>query len=216
MLCKRWSRRKEARPQEILEAALALFVQKGYAATRIEDIAREAGVTRGTPYLYFANKEEIFKAVIRELLLPEIEEASAQLANFQGNAAGLLRELVQLWWKTMGETSLSALPKLMIAEGGNFPEVLDVYEREFIHPGQSLFRRVLEMGIASGEFRPVNVEQTIDVLAAPIVMAMLSRSGNVPCGNLAADPQAYLDSFIDVALGGLLARPGEVACTAPE
>ncbi|SMC29719.1 transcriptional regulator, TetR family [Andreprevotia lacus DSM 23236] len=207
MLCKRWSRRKEARPQEILEAALNLFVQKGFSATRIEDIAREAGVTRGTPYLYFANKEEIFKAVIRELLLPEINQASAQLAEFKGSAADLLRELVWLWWRTMGETSLSALPKLMIAEGGNFPDVIDVYQREFVEPGQAIFRRVLEMGIASGEFRAVNIDQTINVLVAPIIMAMLSRSGNVPCGDMAADPEAYLNSFIEVALGGLLVRP---------
>jgi len=206
-LCKRWSRRKEARPQEILEAALAQFVQKGFSATRIEDIAREAGVTRGTPYLYFANKEEIFKAVIRELLLPQVTLAAERVADFSGCAAELLRELVQIWWRVMGETSLSALPKLMIAEGSNFPEVMDIYEREFVLPGQQLFRRVLELGIASGEFRQVDIDQTINVLVAPIVMAMLARCGNVPCGQMAADPDAYLNAFIDVTLGGLLARP---------
>ncbi|WP_245615850.1 TetR/AcrR family transcriptional regulator [Andreprevotia chitinilytica] len=206
-ISKRWSRRKEARPQEILEAALTLFVDKGFTATRIEDIAREAGVTRGTPYLYFANKEEIFKAVIRDLLLPQITEAAVLFEGYTGSAADLLRELVRIWWQNMGETQLSALPKLMIAEGGQFPDVIEVYQREFIEPGLGLFKHALEYGIARGEFRPVDVAVAAEVMAAPVVMAMLNQCANTPCNGITVDPQTYLATFLDLTLGGLMMPP---------
>ncbi|WP_432723684.1 TetR/AcrR family transcriptional regulator [Jeongeupia wiesaeckerbachi] len=205
-LCpKRWSRRKEARPHEILEAALELFAEKGYAATRIDEIAKRAGVTRGTPYLYFAGKEDIFKALINELLLPALDEAEAVLDDVEGDASERLRCVVHLWWKSMGETRLSALPKLMVAEAGNFPEVAQLYNDQFVARGEAIFRQVIEAGIASGEFRPIDVEYVLHVLCAPVVMAMLSRY--MPSSHAQLDPIRYLDTLLDLVLHGLYPHP---------
>jgi AcrR family transcriptional regulator len=201
-----WTRRKEARPQEILEAALGLFVEKGFAATKIEDIARAAGVTRGTPYLYFANKEEIFKSVICSLLVPQLAVGESLLKEWRGSTRDLLIELFQMWWRTVGDTSLSALPKLMMAEGGNFPEVMALYNEEFIVPWQGLIRMVLTRGIDQGEFVVNDMEYAIEVISAPIVMAMMLK--NTPMSCLPADFSAerYVKCTLDLFLNGLMAR----------
>lgn len=201
-----WTRRKEARPQEILEAALGLFVEKGFAATKIEDIARAAGVTRGTPYLYFANKEEIFKSVIRSLLVPQLAVGETLLQEWQGSARDLLIKLFQMWWQMVGETSFSALPKLMVAEGGNFPEVMALYNEEFIVPGQGMIRQVLLRGIASGELVVSDLDYAVHVLSAPMVMAMMLK--NTPSSCLPSDFSAerYVSCTLDLFLNGLSVR----------
>src|ERR1700751_1274747 len=91
---RRWERRKDARPQELLGAALDLFAERGFASTRLEDVARRAGVSKGTLYLYFANKEELFKAVVRENIVPAIGAAEDSIAEFEGHSADLLRKIV--------------------------------------------------------------------------------------------------------------------------
>ncbi len=91
----RRTRRKESRPNELLEAALELFVERGFAATRLEDVASRAGVSKGTLYLYFESKEELFKAVVRSGILPVIENAESMVGQFRGNASELLRSVVK-------------------------------------------------------------------------------------------------------------------------
>jgi AcrR family transcriptional regulator len=206
---KRWTRRKDARPEEILHAALSLFVEKGYSATKIEDIARAAGVTRGTPYLYFANKEKIFEAVIRELLLPQVALGDSILLNWQGSARDLLAELYGAWWQQMGETQLSALPKLMIAEAGNFPEVLKLYHDEFVVPGNALIRRTLEYGVAKGEFVVRDMDYALHILSAPIVMAMLWQHSLCRCTPEPLEPKRYLAATLDILVNGLTRRTSD-------
>ncbi|WP_375592019.1 TetR/AcrR family transcriptional regulator [Chitiniphilus eburneus] len=207
-IAKRWSRRKAARPQEILEAALDVFAEKGYAAAKVEDIARHAGVTRGTPYLYFKNKEEIFAALIRELLLPKIAFGHSLMAERGLTASQRLGKLVRTWWAEVGATRLSALPKLMIAEARNFPDVAQLYHDEFIAPGQALMQRVLEEGIASGEFRPVAADLAVHVISAPIVMLMIWQHTFAPCCvGQEVDPQLYLETLLDLLLRGLSSIP---------
>ena len=94
----RWERRKDARPQELLAAALEQFVERGYAATRLEDVAKRAGVSKGTLYLYFTNKEELFKAVVRENIVQAIGEAEQDAAVFEGHSGELLRTILMAWW----------------------------------------------------------------------------------------------------------------------
>ena len=92
-------RRKEARPGELLAAALELFVEKGYAATRSEEVARRAGVSKGTLFLYFASKEELFKATVREHVLPSVAAAEG-LARTEGvSASQLLEWLLRGWFE---------------------------------------------------------------------------------------------------------------------
>lgn len=199
-------RRKEARPQEILQAALGLFVEKGYAASKMEDIARAAGVTRGTPYLYFANKEEIFKALIREMLLPKLELGESMLAEHQGSSRDLLVGFLQALWQKMTESGLSALPKLMLAEAGNFPDVARVYHESFEVPGVNLFRQVLARGVASGEFRQMDIDMVCHVVVAPLIMQMISNNSAVPqCADM-REPERYVAAVVDLVLAGVLAN----------
>jgi len=132
----RWRRRKEARPEEILEAALELFTEKGFAATRITDVARKAGISKGTLYLYFDNKEAIFRAVVQEMITPQLEREEALVDAYQGPTDVLFREMIHDWWEYIGNSKLSAIPKLMIAEAGNFPELAEFFVRR-IQPGGS-------------------------------------------------------------------------------
>src|SRR5882672_2570528 len=107
----RWKRRKDARPGEIVAAALEVFVERGFAATKLADVARRAGVTKGTVYLYFESKEALFKAVVRETIVPIFARGEQLVAEYRGSAANLFGELVRKWWELIGETSLSGIPK---------------------------------------------------------------------------------------------------------
>jgi AcrR family transcriptional regulator len=128
-------RRKEARPAELTAAALELFVEKGFVGTRLDDVAARAGVSKGTLYLYFDSKEALFKAVIREGILPILDEGAGMVDNFTGSSADLLRGLILEWWKRIGSTSLGGVPKLMISESGNFPELANYYHDTVITRG---------------------------------------------------------------------------------
>ena len=154
----RWTRRKEARPEEITAAALELFVERGFAATRLEDVAARAGVSKGTVYLYFANKEELFKAVVREGLVSPIAEMKDYVAQFPGSTFDLLRMLVLGWWEKVGATRMAGIPKLLLGESGNFPELVRFYLAEVVEPGHAVMTAIVKRGIARGEFRKVNPE----------------------------------------------------------
>ena len=200
----RWARRKEARPQELLEAALDLFVERGYAATRLDDVARQAGVSKGTLYLYFTNKEELFKAVVRESLFPMLTEAEEIIRQYQGSSAELFREFILKWWEKIGDTKLSGITKLMMAESGNFPEVTQFYHDEVILRSNAIIIQMLERGIARGEFRRVDSALANRVICAPIIMLMMWKHSFGACQIEAVSPQEYLDCFIDLLLRGLL------------
>jgi AcrR family transcriptional regulator len=200
----RWERRKDARPQELLEAALDLFVERGYAATRLEDVARRAGVSKGTLYLYYENKEELFKAVVRSSIVPVIGATEVSVAEFHGHSADLLRQLVLSWWETLGATKVSGIIKLVTAESDNFPELACFYQEEVINRGTRAMSTMLERGIARGDFRPINVPMMTQVLVAPMLMLITWKHSVGPCPRAELDPQAFLDTFLDMALHGLL------------
>ena len=120
-------RRKEARPGELLEAALDLFVEKGFAATRSEEVAARAGVSKGTLFLYFPSKEELFKAVVRDNIVVTIGAAEQDAAAFDGPSGELLGTLLMRWWTEIWATPLGGITKLMLAEGNNFPELAQFY-----------------------------------------------------------------------------------------
>jgi AcrR family transcriptional regulator len=207
----RWERRKDARPQELLAAAIDLFVERGFASTRLEDVARRAGVSKGTLYLYFDNKEELFKAVVRDSIVPAVAEAELSIAEFEGHSADLLRSVVLSWWQRIGATKASGIIKLVTAEAGNFPELAQFYQDEVIARGTKMIASMLERAVARGEFRPVNVSQMTQVLIAPMLMLITWKHSVCPCERSELDPQAFLDTFLDVALHGLLpagAAPG--------
>ena len=134
----RWERRKDARPQELLAAALDLFVERGFASTRLEDVAKRAGVSKGTLYLYFENKQELFKAVVRDNIVQSIGEAEDSMAASDSSSAELLRSMMMQWWEEFGATKLAGLTKLMLAEANNFPELAQFYNEEVVTRGNAL------------------------------------------------------------------------------
>lgn len=201
----RWTRRKEARPQELLAAALDLFVERGFAATRLDDVAKMAGVSKGTLYLYFTSKEELFKAVVRENVVPLLGEAEQLMDTHTGSSADLLRGFIMTWWQKIGETKLSGISKLMTAESGNFPEVAQFYHDEVIVRCNVFINRMLQRGIDSGEFRAMNVEMANRVIVAPVLMLMLWKHSFGACQAEHISPEAYLDCMIDLLLHGMLA-----------
>ena len=201
----RWTRRKTARPQELIAAALDLFVERGFAATRLEDVAALAGVSKGTLYLYFTSKEELFKAVVRENMIPLLGEAEDMIDRYPGHSAELFREIMMGWWAKIGDTKLSGITKLMLAESGNFPEVARFYHEEVIIRANRMVMRLLERGMARGEFRTLDVTQATHVIIAPVLMLMLWNHSFNPSRPESIAPQAYLQCLIDLLLNGMAA-----------
>ena len=199
----RWTRRKEARPGELLEAALDLFVERGFAGTRLEDVAKLAGVSKGTLYLYYTGKEELFKAVVRETLLPKIDEAAILISNFEGDSIELFRSIIYRWWEKIGNTKLAGLSKLVMSESGNFPELASFYHNEFILRGASTIANVLERGIARGDFRAIDAKQSTQIIIAPLMMLMMWKHSLGASKIDPISPESYLDNLIDVCLYGL-------------
>jgi AcrR family transcriptional regulator len=200
----RWERRKDARPQELLAAALDLFVERGYASTRLEDVAKRAGVSKGTLYLYFTNKEELFKAVVRENIVPALGEAEDIISTFDGHSAELLRCVVMGWWERLGSTKASGIIKLVMAEAGNFPDLALFYQDEVISRSTTMMAGMFERGVARGEFRPIDVKVMTQVLIAPMLMLITWKHSVGPCSTDQAEPLVFLEAFLDMALHGLL------------
>ena len=208
----RWERRKQERPAELLAAALALFVERGYAATRLDDVAARAGVSKGTLYLYFENKEELFKAVVRENIVARISETRGLARQFDGARDELLRQLVRRWWQQYGRTPAAGISKLIVAESGNFPEIARFFVDEVIDPWHRLFGEVIGEGVARGEFRPVDVEYFVHVVAAPLVMLTLWNRSFGPCRPGGLDEERYLAAALDALVAAL--RPQAAAPSA--
>jgi AcrR family transcriptional regulator len=199
----RWTRRKEARPAEILEAAVAVLAEKGFAATRMDDIARRAGVTKGTIYLYFRSKEDVFKTLVRESLIPTIAANVDNARAFEGSSSDLIRLVL----RAVGGMALTSdrvvLPKIIIAEAGNFPELAKFYREEVVDRGLALLKGIAERGIARGEFRPLPPDHVARLCIAPILFIVLWRASFGKFDPTPYDFDSFVDTHIDVLLAGL-------------
>ena len=203
----RWRRRKEARPREIVDAALTVFGERGFAAARLEDVAAQAGVSKGTLYLYFPNKEELFKAVVREAILPNLDMAERLLAGALGPSFAVLETLLTLFATRILKSRAGAIPKLVIAEAGNFPDLARFYHDEVIRRAFALLAAVLERGMARGEFRPVDVDSTVRLIVAPMLMSALWRSSFEALEDRPLDVRRLVAAHLD-ALRRTLAPEG--------
>lgn len=204
----RWRRLPGERPGHILSAALDAFVENGFAATRLEDVAERAGVSKGTLYLYFDSKEALLTAVVRENIVPFIQRAEHRLDEFQGSSRDLLVELIRGWWTGMHESRMGGLPKLVLAEASNFPAVARIYYDEVVSRVRELFQRALRRGIERGEFRDVDVDYTVRVVMAPVVMGLIWKHSLVKCQIDAIDFERHLDAILDVVLHGVVRESG--------
>jgi AcrR family transcriptional regulator len=202
----RWERRKDARPAELVAAALDLFIEKGFAATRLDDVARLAGVSKGTLYLYFESKEDLLKAAIREGYSTALRHGEQLLETFEGDSASLLRKIFAMWWEEVGATKQAGLTKLVIGESQNFPELARFYHDEVIQRAHALLCKAIERGMNSGEFRPVNLVYAQRIACAPMVMLMLWKHSFATCVPHQLDPEKYIATHADMLIHALEAR----------
>lgn len=202
-------RRKEARPGELLDAALDLFVEKGFAATRAEEVAARAGVSKGTLFLYFQSKEELLKAVVRESISGRFKEWNDEFERFEGTSAEMLAYCMTVWWERVGATRASGITKLMMSEAGNFPEITAFYQQEVILPGQALFRRIMQRGIDRGEFRPMDLDYAIYSVIAPMIFLILAKHSAGTCADpsLPGNATKYIATQVDTILHGICVAP---------
>ncbi len=201
-------RRKQARPGELLDAALALFVEKGFAATRVEEVAARAGVSKGTLFIYFPSKEELFKAVVRENISGHFTEWGKELEAYSESSTELVRHCMHSWWEQIGMSTASGITKLVMSEAGMFPEIAAFYQQEVIGPGHEMLRKILQRGVSSGEFRALDIEYAVYSLIAPMIFLLMWKHSMAPCcpPSQRLDPVNFIDSQVSLLLEGMLTR----------
>lgn len=195
-------RRKETRPSELIEAAIDLFAERGFAATRLEDVARRAGVSKGTAYLYFPNKEALFKAAVREVLVTNIAMGERDVQDWHGASEALLRGMLEHWSEII-RSRRGALIKLIVAEAGNFPDLAAWYHDEVAARGQRLIGAVLRRGISSGEFRPLDVEAAAEAIACPVALRAIWAHSLACRESSPAAEDKFIATYLDIMLAGL-------------
>jgi AcrR family transcriptional regulator len=210
----RWERRKAERPDEILDAALECFADRGFAATRMDEVAARAGVTKGTVYLYFRTKEDLFKELVRTRLSPHIAAVESAAAAGAASTGELLQRLFQVWTERLFPSKASILPKLIIAEAGNFPDLAAFYLKEVIHRGIGLLRNLVKRGVAAGEFRPVDADHVAYCIVAPLLFSVLWRHSFERHDTKPLDVAALGKAHLDLLLHGLL-KPKRAANSRP-
>ncbi|MBL6940396.1 MAG: TetR/AcrR family transcriptional regulator [Alphaproteobacteria bacterium] len=199
----RWTRRKQARPGEILDAAMKVFAEKGFAAARMEDIAKRAGVTKGTIYLYFENKETVFKQLVREAVGNTIATVTADVASYEGSARFLLRMVLTTMSTMLIDSDKVVLPKIVIAESANFPWLADFYRFEVIERGLGLIVSLIQRGIDRGEFRPLPPEHVARIFIAPMLLSAIWRVTFAHLDPLPYDHKALIATHLDILFRGL-------------
>ncbi len=205
-------RRKEARPAELLDAALTLFVEKGFAATRSEEVARAAGVSKGTLYLYFPSKEELLKAVIQHYLGNEIAAGAEEAATIAGTTPAVMEQLLVTWWTRIYDGPASGVFKLILTEVRNFPEIAEFYVESVVQPGNALVGGLLRRGIERGEFQNVNIDAAVHSILMPMVLLCVHKHSLGACGitkDLGADPIGFMHEHLRLIFKGLEIRDSQ-------
>lgn len=199
-------RRKQARPSEIIDAGLKEFAEKGFADTRLEDVAHRAGIVKGTIYLYFPSKEALFIAALRDRVTPVIDHVDGLTESYEGSAEELLRVVIRTIHERLVNTELRILMRMMIAEGHRFPELTRFYYEEIISKGRLLLERIVALGLTQGEFDHTAVSRAPMVIMAPAMMAALWKLLFEPYHPVA--PEDFAEAHADLVFRGLLSREG--------
>lgn len=205
-------RRPEARPEEILAAALDVFTQTGFASARVEDIARRAGLSKGAVYLYFPSKEAMLNALVEQsagLVAQSAERMVAAAA--PGDPEQAFRAVLRMVLTVLSDPEVSAAPRLVLSEAPRFPELAAYYRTHVIDIGQRAFRALFAAGIERGRFRAVDAEAAMRALMGPVIAhVLLTTVFNRP-GDPQHDPAVMADALADIVLNGLKPRPGDVS-----
>ena len=205
----KWRRRSEARPGEIIEAALTVFSEKGFAAARLDDIAARAGVSKGALYLYFETKQDLFRAVVRETIAPNL----AVVAGFIGQSQLPFGDLIRLVFARIAEVvtegKLGAVAKMVIGESRNFPELAKVWHEDVVSKMLDAVGGAVAAAQARGEVRPGDPRLFVMSLAGPLLMGVLWREVFVPIGAAPIDLKALLAQHAEVVVSGMVRQAGE-------
>lgn len=203
---KKFRRRAEARPDEVLDAALAVFVEKGFATAKVDDIARRAGVSKGTVYLYFASKQALMEGIVRRAVSPIAQGAAAEIAGFEGDPRVPITLLLRRLCALLAEPANLALPKLFLREALNFPDIARTYRESVLERIMPAVAGLVARGIASGHLRPVDPELAIRSIVGPLVahLALSEVFGVTPADGLALE--RLLENHLTILFDGLAAR----------
>jgi AcrR family transcriptional regulator len=194
----RFQRRKEDRPAEITQAAMQTFAEKGYAATRVEDVAKRAGVSKGLLYLYFKTKEELFKAVIRSFVSPRLDALSGSIESTELSAEEFLRGPFLDFAKSLPKSPARKLVRLMVAEGPRHPDLIRWYWENVVSRGIDAIRSIIERGVSEGDFRPSALNDFPHLLVSPVVFSMLWKQLFEPHSEL--DTDAFIEGHIEIVI----------------
>ncbi len=193
----RYQRRKKDRPQEITEAAFAAFAEKGFAATKVEDVARRAGVSKGLLYLYFKTKEELFKAVIRGVVTPRVDELTRTLDSSALSAEAFIRGPLLTFMKRLPGSPASVVIRLMISEAPKHPDLVEYYWDNVASRGLAALRQLLERGVANGEFRESAVNELPQLFVAPVMMSIV---WGIVFADRSLDTDRLIETHVDMIL----------------
>jgi AcrR family transcriptional regulator len=202
----KWQRRKEARPSDIVAAALGVFGEKGFAGARLEEIAARAGVSKGTLYLYFETKADIFRAVVREAVTPNIEAVEATILGLDLPVADLLRLFLPRFAAMVTATPVGTVVKMVVGESRNFPELARVWHDDVVDKAISILATMIARAQAKGEIRPGDPRIHAFSIMGPMLMGVLWRETFTPVGAPAVDLSAIARQHADTVLEGLLVR----------
>jgi AcrR family transcriptional regulator len=200
----KWRRRKEERPRDIIAAALAVFAEKGFAGARMEEIARRAGLSKGALYLYFPTKEAMFRAVVRDVVVPNVEGLKAAVAIAELPFAQIVRTLLPRFAEIVTTVPVGAVAKMVIGESRNFPELARVWHDEVILKAIGIIAGLIEGAQARGEIRPGDPRIHAFSIMGPMLMGVLWRETFMPIGGAAIDLPAIARQHAETVLGGLL------------
>jgi AcrR family transcriptional regulator len=200
----KWQRRAEDRPREICAAALEVFAEKGFAAAKLDEIARRAGVSKGTLYLYFTDKQELFRAVVRSAVVPNIQIVIAALDGSDLSFSVTVRALLLRFAETAQRLPVGAVAKMVIGESRNFPELARVWHDEVASKAIGAIAGLLERAQRSGEVRPGDPRLYALSLLGPMIMGVLWQHTLVPAGGEPVDLSALASQHAEAVLSGLL------------
>ena len=195
--------RKIAGPDELLAAALRIFSEKGFAATRLDDVAREVGVSKAALYLYFESKQAIFEALVRSAVIPNVERLERMVAEWRGSTGELLSHLVEAIARIVIESEIAAFPKLIIAEASNFPDLARFYRSQVIERVLGLLASIVRRGIDRGEFRPTDPHLAARLVIAPVLFSAIWKTCFARHDAAPFDPAPLLRLHVDMLLKGL-------------
>lgn len=200
----KFQRRKEDRPGEIALAALAVFSEKGFAAAKLDEIARRAGVSKGALYLYYETKEDIFHAVVKTAVVPDIERIKGRLEAFPGPFGGLLEIFLPTIAGVLSVSPVAGIGKMVISEGRNFPELARYWHDELVAPMIGLMSGLIARAQARGEVRDGDPRMFAVQIISPFLMALLWRETFVPVGAEPFDLNTLAAQHLALLEAGLL------------